>query len=1253
MFMKRIVLVAVVLFCFSIVINAQTETQISILKKFALEHAIKEKNEYDKAVALAKEKGWPIVFSGKNGSVMALQYIDERGNPIYYTSFSNTIAAATTRANQLWPGGSSGLNLSGSSNAVKGKMGIWDGGAALTTHVELTGRIVVRDASSTTDHATHTSGTLIASGVNPIAKGMAYGQQQLISYDYVNDETSEIISEAPNLVLSNHSYGIAGGWNYTGTSWIWQGDTTISTAKSYLCGRYGNPSLLYDSIAYNAPNYLMVFAAGNSNGTDATGKGPALGASYRYNGGATVGRTANIPNNPTYGSVSGGQTAKNILVVGAVSGLPNGYVSSNDVQIGSFSCWGPTNDGRIKPDIVADGVGVTSSVATSTTSYASYDGTSMATPNATGSLLLVQEYYNQKYGRFMRSATLKALAVHTADEAGNTPGPDYIYGYGLLNVLKATSVITSSFNQRLDTIIENTLSSGTPYTLSVVASGNGPLKATIAWTDPKGFVDNANYLNTAPELIHDLDLKISTTGSNTYLPWILNPNNPSAGATRGDDNINNIEQVLVDSTIPGKTYIITISNKGTLSRGTQAFSLIVSGIGGTAYCTSAASTSAGARIDNVTFAGINKNNPSGCTTYTNNTGNGTTIGQIQANQTLPISIALSSCDASSATKFVKVFMDYNNNGVFTDAGELAATSSAITGNGTFSGNITTPLGLKVGNTVSMRVVTVETSDATTITSCGTYSRGETQDYLLKVAAPTNDVSVIQIVAPTDGSRFNSSKYLVAAIKNNGSATASNIAVTGIVKQGATTITSITATIPYSLAPGSITNYTFQKPFNLAAATTYTISITASTLSDQDATNNTLTQDITTTTKATISGKAEICGTSPAYLVANNPVAGRNYFWYNSSTAVSPIAKASATTTTTIPSDKIYNLSSGARVGIGPVNNNVYGAGSYGNNFVGFYTLDSASVPVILETAKIYATSQGKFGIGVHAATRSATGGISYYLDPVDSVTLDVYPNLNASNVDTGAYYNLNLHLDNSLSNIYIIYFNTYNGASVYRNNLVTNTTGTSPYPIGASNIFHIVNTFASPNPENYYYFLYDMKISTFDSLSDRVEVLATVAPTPVITQNGNLLTSSVTSGIQWYFAGNPITGANSATYTATQSGLYKVVTNTDAFGCSQSSNTINVVVTAVQNVSATEIGLITSPNPNYGAFNISFNMATKADVTVSLINVAGQTAISKTYPNFIGKFNEKFNNTNLSAGTYILKIQAGTKTYHDKLVIIK
>ena len=112
----------------------------------------------------------------------------------------------------------------------------------------------------------------------------------------------------------------------------------------------------------------------------------------------------------------------------------------------SFSGWGPTDDGRIKPDICANGVGLYSSYSGSDTQYASISGTSMATPNLSGSLLLLQQHYQNLFGTgsFMRSATLKGLVIHTADEAGSNPGPDYKFGWGLANMATAAQAITAA-----------------------------------------------------------------------------------------------------------------------------------------------------------------------------------------------------------------------------------------------------------------------------------------------------------------------------------------------------------------------------------------------------------------------------------------------------------------------------------------------------------------------------------------------------------------------------------------------------------------------------------------------------------------------------------------------------------------------------------------------------------------------------------------------------------------------------------------
>ena len=1250
----------------------------NMLQNFATQHRKIEDADRAKAVAMAKLKGWSIHKVTKNGTVMDLKSIDERGNPVYYTTYNNTIAAATTRANQLWPGGSSGLNLSGSSAAVKSKLGTWDGGLILKNHVEFVpagggSRVLQKDsatAGALDDHATHTTGTMIAAGVNPIAKGMAFGMQQLIAYTFSND-ISKMTTEAPNLLLSNHSYGFNAGWLYDGTNYNWYGDTSISTAKSYLFGYYDGTSQLIDSLAYNAPYYLIDFAAGNANGNQSNflNNGvqyPAIGSTYLFNGTTTKYRTANIPNNPTYGSLSHGyQCAKNILEVGAANGLPNGYSSPSDVQIADFSSWGPTNDGRIKPDIVADGVNVTSTVSTSTTSYGMMSGTSMATPNATGSLLLVQEYYNQKHpGSFMRSATLKALAIQTADEAGSSPGPDYTYGYGLLNVLRATNVITSSYNQKTDTIIEKTLTSGTPYTINVIASGNGPLKATLVWTDPTGAPDNTAQKNsTTAELVHDLDLRI-TSGTSTYFPWILNPNSPTSPATKGDDKINNVEQVLVDSSVvPGKIYTITVSNKGNLARGTQAFSLIISGIGGSAYCTSASTNTTGSRIDSVSFSNITNKNVSGHSSYSNFTN---LTANIQSNQTIPISIKVNSSDGSSANRVVKVYIDYNNNGTFTDAGEFVAnnysTLSSINGTGgIFTANITTP-NLTIGNYGVMRIVLQDTvSGTTTVGPCGTYLNGETQDYRFQVVAPNNDVAMGNILDPISGNCANSSQFITVNVKNIGNNDQVNVPLVAVIKNGTTTVATLNGSYNNTLLSGTNVNYTFNTPFSAVAGTTYTVSVYTNLSGDQNHSNDTLTQSILIANKPALPvGTADICG-SNVLLNVTSPVAGINYFWYTSATG-SSIATATSTTTTIITSDKNYYLSSGYRGNIGPLNKNTFTGGGGYNNFAGNYVNITTSVPLTINYAKLYIGNPGPITFMV--AQLSNVTSTSYSYLPISSTTINAYltastavaPTGSSANPDdpkdSGAYYYLNLSIPTPGSYAIIINPNTTVNTTIFRNNGVTS----NPYPISIPNVFSITgNSVTSPsNFQNYYYFFYDMRISTSDCVSDIATIAAATAPTPVVTQSGSSLVSSVTTATsyQWYTStGTAISGATSSTYNPSSAGSY-YITITDAYGCQRSSNVYAYVVTAVVNASNTEIGLKTSPNPSNGTFNVSFTVNTKANVNVELINAAGQSCMSNSYGNFAGQFSQQYN-VNVPAGTYIIKVQQNNKVYREKIIIIR
>lgn len=99
---------------------------------------------------------------------------------------------------------------------------------------------------------------------------------------------------------------------------------------------------------------------------------------------------------------------------------------------------------------------------------------------------------------------------------------------------------------------------------------------TICWTDPKGTPVISNMLNNrTPILVNDLDLKL-TKNSTTYFPWKLDPDNPSNAATNSaENNVDNVEQVYISSP-PAGTYTIEVSHDGTLSGGSQAFSIVVS-----------------------------------------------------------------------------------------------------------------------------------------------------------------------------------------------------------------------------------------------------------------------------------------------------------------------------------------------------------------------------------------------------------------------------------------------------------------------------------------------------------------------------------------------------------------------------------------------------------------------------------------------------------------------------------------------------
>jgi Subtilase family/MBG domain len=544
------------------------------------------------ARARATRAGLPLRTDSPGGSVQEIADFDFQDRPVYLTTH-NASAAISTGANLLH---SAPYSLSGSGMIV----GVWDGGSVRTTHQEFGSRIAVMDGSSSIDHATHVGGTIAATGVVANARGMA-NLTTLHSYDWNND-TSEMTAaaatgpgqEATRIYLSNHSYGYISGWNYVGgagspaRTWEWHGDGTTATSFEYDFGRYNTYSRSSDSLAFSAPYYLIFRSAGNERG-DA----PATGSNIALSPGSPTVVAYDPANHPAgdsqyrggFDTIGFDALGKNVITVGSVSdAVAAGLRSPSNANISSFSSWGPTDDGRIKPDIVANGETLYSSLNGSNTAYGSYNGTSMSTPNACGTAaLLVQLYRNLFPGQSMRSSTLKGLIIHTADDCGNA-GPDYKYGWGLVNAKAAADLLidhqAEPAKQRL---VENQLTtSAATRTVSFVWDGVSPITATLCWTDPAGAATTTSDLRT-PRLVNNLNLKIVTPGGGEYLPFVMpfvgtwTQASMEAPATTGINNTDNIEQVRIAAPPLAGTYQAVVSHAGTLTNNSQNYSLVISG----------------------------------------------------------------------------------------------------------------------------------------------------------------------------------------------------------------------------------------------------------------------------------------------------------------------------------------------------------------------------------------------------------------------------------------------------------------------------------------------------------------------------------------------------------------------------------------------------------------------------------------------------------------------------------------------------
>ncbi|MFK7954411.1 MAG: S8 family serine peptidase [Ekhidna sp.] len=518
---------------------------LSKLQQLKTDFQSKAQSKKQQALQMAAANGWETVRMNDDGSFDELISVTRDGQPIYYSIY-NEDAARSTRTDHLNIGGSLGLNLDGQNMVAH----VWDGGPTRTTHQEFDGaggnnRVSINDGVTSLNgnsfHAQHVTGTIVASGFQPAAKGMA-PQASALTHDWNNDLAEATAEASAGMLISNHSYGYS-----------WRNQSGQVQLPAWYGGAYIDDSRDWDNLQYNSPYYLMVVAAGNDGNDNSANTSPLGG-------------------NSSYDKLTGHSTSKNNMVVAnGQDANVNNDGSFNSVSIAGSSSEGPTDDLRIKPDITGNGSGVYSTYDNADNAYNSISGTSMASPNVAGTLLLLQQHYNNVNGNYMRAATLKGLALHTADDAGNS-GPDAIFGWGLLNAKRAAESISDEGNGTV--IDELTLSPGQTYTTTVNSDGSNPLMASISWTDPAGVANTGTTNLSTPVLVNDLDIRLSN--GNTYSPYRL------TGVTtnnKGDNNVDPYERVDVSGA--SGSYTITVTHKGSLSGGSQDFSLVVTGVAGT------------------------------------------------------------------------------------------------------------------------------------------------------------------------------------------------------------------------------------------------------------------------------------------------------------------------------------------------------------------------------------------------------------------------------------------------------------------------------------------------------------------------------------------------------------------------------------------------------------------------------------------------------------------------------------------------
>jgi hypothetical protein len=461
-------------------------------------------------------------------------------------------------------------------------VGIFDGAHALTTHPDFGTRVVQGDVGTYNPqgHPTMTAGMIAGDGSQSLVQGSSVANQwrglapasQVRSYNYaiptadyvtnyLNDVTRAV--QTDSVVIMNNSWGDYG-------------------CSPYPYGSYAGRAPFLDGVITGSLGrpVPIVFSGGNER------------AGYPGPNNTTL---TNCITNTTapfanYTTLNHPKSAKNIIAVGAIDSFNN--------AMSDYSSWGPTLDGRIKPDVVASGQnnGTMNNGVSQITNpfgtpyygspnqqayripyqlnnpyvYGWFSETSCAASIVSGGIALMLDDWSRHFPSLgpPLPSTLRALLVHNAADLNDPtttwyrPGPDYASGYGLVQINETLQSLERG--DAFQGSVDNQTTVSCPVN---VPAGTAQFKVTLAWDDPPA-IENAN-----PALINDLDLVVTDSAGTRQFPWTLDPANPTANAVRTkEDHLNNLEQVQVDAPFAGAWSVIV---RGTnVPQSPQKFSLV-------------------------------------------------------------------------------------------------------------------------------------------------------------------------------------------------------------------------------------------------------------------------------------------------------------------------------------------------------------------------------------------------------------------------------------------------------------------------------------------------------------------------------------------------------------------------------------------------------------------------------------------------------------------------------------------------------